>query len=484
MIRASVWLLLFAFCHGQLSAQAEFRAIGGSGFDHARVVIPHATGAFLAGVTKPQESDVARAYVVHYDEHLDHDWSMLLPFGDPIEHIVDGWSDGEGYATFLTERFVQGVGYKCAVHTVDSTGQWLGSHEPDHAFRPAVKVDWQGDPWAVGTSGTRPAALNLETGDLVQWGGLPGLTEEITDAQVSQGLLVAVGSQTTLDTTRAAIWAVYPLGQVAFEIIQPDTSVHRWSRADAIAVSPTSVRVLTTFGAPTPGNEGVESTLHSMVSINMSQGKVNGVLYGPSFGNRPGRDLIWTPQGWVKLSQTDFIPELGQSMLVTHYNNFGGYLSQGAWGTLFEDDPASVVAAADGSIWVAGSTKGTLDGTWNACLLKLDSLGPLDQWFSEPTGFGVLTDPLFGTLTQLEEMADDAPWACHPNPASGMTTLRRETQPWTGEALEWILVDAHGRQVRQGRGVDVPLDGLSAGRYSLALTDRGQRQVVPLHVAQ
>ena len=481
MIHAGMFLLA-AFTASAVLGQVEFRAIGGPGHEHARAVVPHATGAFLAGVAKPEDADVARGYVVHYGNDLEHEWSVLLPFGDPIEHVVDAWLDSPGVATLLTERFVQGVGYKAAIHTIDSTGTWLGSHEPAMAFRPTCMVKWNGDPWIVGTSSAQPAAYNVETGSLIAWAGAPGATEEVADAAVANGLLVAVGSRTAHDTSQAVIWAVYPLGQVAFELAQPDTTVQRWSRCDAVAAGPNGVRVLSTYGAPTPGNPNVESTLHSMLSLNVNQGKINGVLYGPSSGNRPGRDLIWTDNGWVKLSQTDLVPELDQSILVTHYNAFGGYVSQGAWGTSYEDSPVSVVAADDGSLWVAGSTRGTLDGTWNACLLRLDSLGPLDQWFTEPAGFGVLNDPLFNTFTDLEDFAGAPTWGVAPNPARHATRLHGGLAGMG--TPQWQLFDVAGRAVCQGQGWDVSLDGVAPGMHRVVVTDRTGTAVVPLVVAE
>ena len=76
---------------------------------------------------------------------------------------------------------------------------------------------------------------------------------------------------------------------------------------------------------------------------------------------------------------------------------------------------------------MAGSTRGAIDGTWNACVLRLDSLGPLGTWSGELPGFGVYNDPLFDNVvwgSRFETLED---WFCAPNPAATETRILGQT---------------------------------------------------------
>ena len=86
---ASLWICLVLWVN-LVDAQVEFRAIGGPGLEQGKVVVPHAGGAFLVGVSKLPNSDVVRGYIAHFDEAFEHEWSTLLPYGDPIELVVKG----------------------------------------------------------------------------------------------------------------------------------------------------------------------------------------------------------------------------------------------------------------------------------------------------------------------------------------------------------------------------------------------------------
>ena len=213
---------------------------------------------------------------------------------------------------------------------------------------------------------------------------------------------------------------LYPLGQIAFEHVDIDPAAGAWSEANAMAFNGSAVRILHSYHPPAPDDSWL---LHSVVSLNPTSGQINGILYGPTGGQRPGRDLAWTSGGWLKLTQTDGFPQLDRSMLLTHYSPNGTYQSQGAWGTIFEDDPSHVTESEDGTIWVAGSTRGAIDGTWNACVLRLDSLGPLGTWSGELPGFGVYNDPLFDNVVGVSDLETLEDWFCAPNPAA---TLKPE----------------------------------------------------------
>ena len=452
----------------------QFRAVGGPGLERGEVVVPHATGAFLVCNSKLPEVDLLRAYLVHYDSELNVDWTRLLPCPALLQEVVDAWSDSPGSVTVMTRELRPEDGYVTVMHRLDSTGTWAGSAalQAPQNFRPVAHVEWLGEPWVVGATGSQPTAVNVVTGNVKTWGGLPGTLDVVTDAAVANNLLVVVGSRTQDDTTRTAIWGVYPFGQLAFENVGADAAAGAWSQADAVAVRGSNVRVLHSFHPHVPEDQWL---LHSMLSVNLTSGQLNGILYGPQEGQRPGRDLISTPQGWVKLSQSDVVPQLDLSMLVTHYNPNGLYLSQGAWGTIFEDDPSHITQSEDGAIWVAGSTRGAIDGTWNACVLRLDSLGPLGAWSNDMPGFGTYNDPLFDDVLSITQIESDGGWTCAPNPAGSQTTLIPPSTMSTADraALKWVLRDGQGRIVDEGQGTDVNLDKLAPGHHGIQVRDRG-----------
>ncbi|MEC7694292.1 MAG: hypothetical protein VX446_07855, partial [Bacteroidota bacterium] len=222
----------------------------------------------------------------------------------------------------------------------------------------------------------------------------------------------------------------------------------------------------------------------SMLSVSAQQGEVVGILYGPSAGERPGRDLAWTDAGWLKLTQTDGFTELGQSMLLTHYSPNGTYLDQGAWGTAFEDDPAHVTQAEDGALWVAGSTRGFAGGTWDACVLRLDSIGPLGTWSNDALGLGVHNDDLFDDVLSIgRPHAAESKWTCNPNPASDITTLVPPRAGLLPDTWTWTLVDARGQAVSSGTGNKVDVSRCAPGMHTVLVESGTQRIHVNVLVA-
>ena len=480
------WMFALSTCLWGAQAQVEFRAVGGQGEEFGEVVVPHGTGAFLLGSTQLPNTQDVRGYVVHYDQNLQVDWTALTPGDVMFEMAMDGWSEEPGVVDVLTWRLTTEDGYHAAIHTFDSTGVWRGTTVPPltQGFRPTCSVAWLGERWVVGAIGNRPTAISLETGELKHWGGENGVNDEIRDAMVVNNLLVSVGSRTEAGQTRTAIWGMYPLGQMAFEFHQPDTVPQTWSQAEALALGLNgNVRVLQSYERNLPSGGG--ALLHSLISLNALTGNLNGFLYGPTAGERPGRDLAFTEDGWLKLTQTDVVTALDQSMLLTHYTPGGGYVGQGAWGTLFEDDPSRLTVDSLGQIWVAGSTRGALNDTWNACLLRIDSLGPLDSWSLETPGFGVHNDLLFTTLDvdQVPEGADA--WQLLPNLVGPRTENLRIDGPLAsqGHQVTWTLLDGRGREVAQGQGLDVQVDRLTPGRHVLVVHDGRRARALDLVVA-
>ena len=375
------WMFAVSLCFLGAQAQVEFRAVGGQGEEFGEVVVPHGTGAFLLGSTQLPNTQDVRGYVVHYDQDLQVDWTALTPGDVMFEMAMDGWSQEPGVVDVLTWRLTTEDGYHAAIHTFDSTGVWRGTTVPPltQGFRPTCSVEWLGERWVVGAIGNRPTAISLETGELKHWGGENGVNDEIRDAMVVNNLLVSVGSRTEAGQTRTAIWGMYPLGQMAFEFHQPDTVPQTWSQAEALALGQRQRSGASILRAqPAFRRWRLVAQPDQLERLDREPQRLPVRAHR---GERPGRDLAFTEDGWLKLTQTDVVTALDQSMLLTHYTPGGGYVGQGAWGTLFEDDPSRLTVDTLGQIWVAGSTRGALNDTWNACLLRIDSL---DRWTAGP----------------------------------------------------------------------------------------------------
>ena len=312
-------------------AQVAIRSVGGTGLERGEVVVPHSDGAVLVATSKLPNSEVLRVYVVRYDQDLDTTWTRILHDRRPPREggrcmVGNGWR-----SSILTERLDAEVGHVPAIHRLDANGNTIEVIEPfaPQNFRPVRHVMWQNGLWMVGGAGSQPCAVNVDSEQVLTWGGQPGVTDQINDVAVHSDVLISVGSRTSGNTTTTAIWGIYPFGQVAFEHIGPDDAAGSWSEAVAIEPGASVIRVLHNFVPPAP-NDG--DLLHSLISLNLNTGEVSGILEGPSSGQRPARDVTWTPQGWLKLSQTDVTPALGKSMLVTHYSEGGSFVTQGAWG--------------------------------------------------------------------------------------------------------------------------------------------------------
>ena len=465
-------------------AQVAIRSVGGTGLERGEVVVPHSDGAVLVATSKLPNSEVLRVYVVHYDQDLDTTWTRILPTDALLEKAVDAWSEADGETSILTERLDAEVGHVPAIHRLDANGNTIEVIEPfaPQNFRPVRHVMWQNGLWMVGGAGSQPCAVNVDTEQVLTWGGQPGLTDQINDVAVHSDVLISVGSRTSGNTTATAIWGIYPFGQVAFEHIGPDDAAGNWSEAVAIEPGASVIRVLHNFVPPAP-NDG--DLLHSLISLNLNTGEVSGILEGPSSGQRPARDVTWTPQGWLKLSQTDVTPALGKSMLVTHYSEGGAFVTQGAWGiNQYEDDPSRLTVDEDGVIWVAGSTRGAFPDSWNACLMRIDSLGFLEDWGGPITDLDAVNDPLMD-LGELTLAVDRQGLRCAPNPTNHVARIMLAERHLcvTCDQIAWRLVNTQGQVVLEGSGSEVPLHNVAYGMHLLTGTLEGAAFSMPLLVA-
>lgn len=460
--------------------QVEFRAIGGPGIDRGEVVLPHSDGAFLLGTTQPQEADLLRPYIVHYSNDLTVDWSVVLPSPHALEWIVDGRLDTLNNAQILTQRLNPDGTYSAAIHNLTANGETVSTVELDGIasnFIPAKLCEWQGQIWVVGHSGNRLIAADLALSTVLEWGGSIGQEDFISDVLVHDNILIVVGRRLENDVSRAAAWGLYPLGQIAFEIITPNEEGWTESRMDGIDVRNNSIRMLRTFHYT--DDNGTALTSHDFLALNVANGEA-GAFWAAGEGEE-GRDLIWTNQGVAKLIKSNNVESLDEAFLIVHVSASSSYISQGHFGTSFEEDPSRLSLGPDGSVWAAGSTRGVLDGSWSACLLRLDSLGPLGGWSNGNFGFGVVNDPTLLSFSAMDPPAEtQESWGCYPNPTSDVLHLAVPgAKVSAAGSLSWTIRDAGGRVVDQGSDVHIDTMSLHDGSYILEGESLGQRFSLP-----
>ena len=476
-----LWLLACCVLVGNLAwSQVEFRAIGGPGIDRGEVVLPHAGGAYLLGTTQPQDGDVLRPYVVHYDNNLAVDWSLVLPSSDALEWVVDARLNTLNEARILTQRLRSDGSYGAAIHTVNFDGETTSIRLLDDVatnFIPAKLCEWQGQVWAVGHSGNRLVAADVSMNTVLEWGGTPGQEHFIADVLVHNNMLIAVGSQLEDGISSAAVWGVYPLGQLAFDIVTPNEEGWTESRMDGIDVRNNSIRILRTFQFIDDSGNDVVS--HDFLALNINTGEVGEFWAGDA--GEEGRDLIWTQQGVAKLLKSSNVESLDDSFLIAHISPSSSYVSQGHFGTSFEEDPSRLSLGPDGAVWAAGSTRGVLDGSWSACLLRLDSLGPLGTWANGNPGFGVVNDPTLLSWNAIDEpVAAQHAWGCHPNPAlDEVHLIVPDAFKHQAQAIAWVIRDAGGRVAKSGEGIVMDVSSLRFGSYTLEGQAQGQHFSLP-----
>ena len=461
--------------------QVEFRAIGGPGIDHGKLIIPHANGAFLLGSTQPEDVELLRSYVVHYNNELDVEWSLVLPSSDALEWIVDAQLDSANAVQILTRRLRTNGTYAAAIHIMDASGALQASTELNDVtinFVPVQICQWQGETWVVGHSGNKLVAGGVSSGTVIEWGGAVGQEDFISDVLVHNNMLVAVGKRIENEESTAAIWGVYPLGQLAFEIVSPNEENWLESQMDAIDSRGNSIRILRTYQF-TDGNGNVQIS-HDFLGLNIMAGTAG--AYWSGAPGQAGRDIVMTGQGMAKLLKSDNDEDLDQSFLISHVSATASYIDQGHYGTSFEEEPSQIAAGPDGSIWAAGSTRGVLDGTWSACILRLDSLGPLGNWSNGTLGFGVVNDPNLQTWDNVTSPSESrTEWACYPNPTDGLVNLTPPTLNGSNSNLvTWSVIDIQGRKVKSGQGTPIGLSELKSGKYTIHGQGQGQSFILPV----
>ena len=124
----SLFIFAFAFSAATLSAQSEIqiRVVGGPLVDEANAVIPLSNSTYVVGSTSSHADGTVRGYIIHYDADFQFAWSMLTPFGSPVEQAVDAWdnvhSGSSGDLTVLSQRLGENDAYNIVLHTIKNLG--------------------------------------------------------------------------------------------------------------------------------------------------------------------------------------------------------------------------------------------------------------------------------------------------------------------------------------------------------------------------
>jgi len=141
-------------------SEIQLRIVGGPGVDQGNAVLPVDNGIYVLGSTSSDGTGNVRGYVIFYDEDFQFAWSLLTPYGTPVEQVVDAWDIGGSSSdeiNILSQRLGSNGTYNLVLYTLENLGnegQIISSQEFIHSDNqlPVSAINWRGSRWAVGES--------------------------------------------------------------------------------------------------------------------------------------------------------------------------------------------------------------------------------------------------------------------------------------------------------------------------------------------
>jgi hypothetical protein len=457
-------------------SEIQLRIVGGPGVDQGNAVLPVDNGTYVLGSTSSDGTGNVRGYVIFYDEDFQFAWSLLTPYGTPVEQVVDAWDIGGSSSdeiNILSQRLGSNGTYNLVLYTLENLGnegQIISSQEFIHSDNqlPVSAINWRGSRWAVGESegdgfllGITEPIAGLSDFSYTTWGH-PVRTETVESAQVSGDTLYVTGTTEIDGVKQSTIWAWGADGEPLWARIQPDTETFGDNFARDLAVSEEGLMLLYSFERP-PLPLG-----HGVISLTSENG-TPGMPINTS-GNIfvDGCRLDWYGDQLLKLAHIDFGTDTGTDLVITWLGPFGGYIESGILGTNFDEKPSDMKIDDGGRIWVLGSTKGFLNGAQSICLYRLDSLNVIPNVNSINPGLGIKNDPLFQNTSGMLSSESVSP-SIYPNPALSSSVIQIAGVS-SSDHCSYQVFNAQGDLCFVGNGVSISADNLSPGQYFISVT--------------
>ena len=493
-----LFILVFSmvFSVAPLSAQSEIqvRIVGGPLVDEANAVIPLSNSTYVVGSTSSHADGTVRGYIVNYDADFQFAWSLLTPYGSPVEQAVDAWdnvpSGSSGDLTVLSQRLGENDAYNTVLHTIKNlgnSGAIVGTIEVMHPLNqdPVSAVNWQGSRWAVGNVEGDGWLLNIDDPSSVEgasyltWGH-PVISEHVESASVYGDTLFVAGSTEIDGVLQSTVWAWGPDGSPLWARISPDTGTFGANVANDIASGPDGLVIMYTI-------EREDLPLgHRVMHLEVENGTPGAPVDASSDDFMEGCNIAWAGNQLVSLSHVDFETGSESDMFLTWLGTYGGYISSGILGTDFVDEPRDLTIDSQGRIWVLGVTHGFLNGSSSICVYRLDSIDVIPNISSVTPGLGIKNDPIF--LNSVGVSTPSFQKNAHtlfPNPCSSNSSvaISSSTQGvWGEERKAWSVYTLDGQLQKEGVSNVIDCAGLADGAYVVVITSETQVSRLPLQI--
>jgi len=494
----SLFIIFFAFVFSidaTLSAQSEIqiRIVGGPLVDEGNAVIPLSSSTYVVGSTSSHAAGTVRGYVVNYDSDFQFAWSLLTPYGSPVEQIVDAWDyvpSGTGDLTVLSKRLGENDSYNVVLHTIKNMGdegEIVNTTEVVHPLNqdPVSAINWRGSRWAVGNVDGDGWLLNVDDAQSIQaasyitWGH-PVISESVNSARVFGDTLFVAGTSDIDGVLQSTVWVWDSEGNPLWARISPDTETIGENVANDIAIGPEGIRLLYSF-------EREELPLgHGVISLDIDDGTPGAPVNTSGDVFVEGCKMVWAGDQLVKLAQIDFENDTETDLVITRLGTYGGYVSSGILGTDFVEEPKDLTIDEQGRIWVLGTTHGYLNGSASICIYRLDSIDVIPNISSISPSLGIKDDPVFlnsvGMSNPLSLIND---CSLFPNPCSSISRVTisgLEQGVGNIEEVVWSIYSMKGELLLEGASNIIDCDGLSDGSYVVWISSKTKESRLPLQI--
>lgn len=492
----SLFIFAFAFSAATLSAQSEIqiRVVGGPLVDEANAVIPLSNSTYVVGSTSSHADGTVRGYIIHYDADFQFAWSMLTPFGSPVEQAVDAWdnvpSGSSGDLTVLSQRLGENDAYNIVLHTIKNlgnSGAIVETTEVMHPLNqdPVSAVNWQGSRWAIGNVEGDGWLLDIDAPSSVQgasyltWGH-PVISEHVESASVYGDTLFVAGSTEIDGVLQSTVWAWGPDGSPIWARISPDTGTFGENVANDITSGPDGLVLMYTY-------EREDLPLgHRVMHLEVENGTPGAPVDASSDDFMEGCNIAWADNQLVSLSHVDFETGTESDMFLTWLGTYGGYINSGILGTNFADEPRDLKVDDQGRIWVLGVTHGFLNGSSSICVYRLDSIDVIPNISSVSPGLGIKNDPIFLNSVGVSSPSfhkNDLTLFPNPCSSSSSVSITHVEQDFGGlEDMVWSVYTLDGQLHKEGYSDVIDCAGLAVGAYVVLITSATQVSRLPLQI--